>query len=329
MTAQSPELDATLSAEMAALLEQLARELGPVPDPTLLPPAEGRAMTEEGNRRWNTDLPPMAAVSEITIPADPALSSAPCRIKVLVPPNAGSGAILFAHGGGFALCSPESHERCARVLACDSGLPVLLPDYRLAPEHPFPAGLMDVIASLRAVQERPEDFGLTPGPLLVAGDSAGANLVLAAMLHEQEQGRPLPAGGLFFYGVFAADHDTPSHRFFAQGPGLTTAKMQRYWDWYLPDHAARDNVLASPLRADDAALAGLPPLFLLAAGIDPLLSDTLSLSARLETLGRKDPLTVVPGVIHGFLQMTHSLAAARQSLAAAGEAARQMRRATD
>ena len=129
---------------------------------------------------------------------------------------------------------------------------------------------------------------------------------------------------LLFYGAFGADFTTQSYGQFAEGPGLTRGKMQRYWDWYCADEDARRNPLAAPLHADDNVLRALPPLYLLAAGIDPLLSDTLLFADRLKAVGRNDPLTVVPGVTHGFLQNTNELAAAREALAAAGEAARGM-----
>jgi acetyl esterase len=309
---------------MEALLLRVAAEDGPQPDPTLLPPAEGRALAARANARWNVDLPPMGTVGETRVPVDLTLGSAECRVRVLIPEAPAAGALLFVHGGGFAFCSAETHERCARLLARDSGLPVLVPDYRLAPENPYPAGLLDVIACLRALAAAPARFGVTAGPIVAAGDSAGANLVLAAMLHEQRRGRPLPDAGLLFYGVYAADHGTPSHRRFAEGPGLTTAKMQRYWDWYVPEMTVRKDPLAAPLLATDAELRALPPLYLMAAGIDPLLSDTLALSRRLAALGRGDPLTVVPGVVHGFLQMSTSLEAARDAIAEAGAAARRL-----
>ncbi|MCB8822214.1 alpha/beta hydrolase [Microvirga rosea] len=313
-----------LTPEMAALMAQVERESGPQPDPTLLSAAEGRALSAKNNLRWNVELPEMADVRECVVPADPDLGSGSCRVRVLIPEGRLPGALLYVHGGGFAFCSPDTHERCARVLAIESGLPVLLPDYRLAPEHPFPAGLMDTVACVRALEANPEAFGLDRGPLLVSGDSAGANLALAAIVHEHRAGRVLPQGALLAYGVFSADHDTPSHRQFADGPGLTTGKMRRYWDWYVPDENGRNDPLAAPLQASDAELAALPPLWLMAAGIDPLLSDTLNLARRLEGLGRKDPVAIVPGVVHGFLQMSVALEAARLALAEAGAAARKL-----
>ncbi len=323
-SADEPRFARDLVPELAAHNERLAADgVGGV-DATLLPPAQGRAFVSEDNRRNNRDLPPLAFQDEVVLPADPALGAAATRLLVIAPPGETHGTLLFVHGGGFAFCTPETHLRCAAVLAHEAGMTVVLPDYRLAPEHPFPAGLMDSVAALRAVTDRPGDVGLDPGPVVVAGDSAGANLALAAMLHEQAAGRALPAGALLFYGVFGADFETPSYRFFADGPGLTRAKMQRYWDWYLADPAARADPLAAPLAASDAALAALPPLSFTTAGIDPLLSDTLLLVERLRGLGRSDPLDPVEGVTHGFLQLSLVLREARAALARAGRAARGM-----
>jgi acetyl esterase len=203
-------------------------------------------------------------------------------------------------------------------------LPVLLPEYRLAPEHPYPAGLMDVIATIRRAFVASAPFGVVAGPLIVSGDSAGANLALAALLHEEKNGRQPVDGALLFYGTYAGDFRTESYRDFENGPGLTTAKMQRYWHWYVGDRDASADPLACPLLASDEALAALPPLHLMAAGIDPLLSDSIALHERLKHLGREETLTVVPGVTHGFLQNTLDLAAAREALRAAGSDARRM-----
>lgn len=318
------DMSGELSAETVALNQKVLAELGTLPDPTTLPPREGRAQSESASIRNNVNLPDMHSVGEVWIDEDVALGSARCRLKVLVPPNAGAGAILFVHGGGFAFCSPETHERCARVLAIESGMPVVLPDYSLAPEDPFPAGLKDVVSALRSLFPATTAMGVVPGPLLISGDSAGANLALAAMLHEQAAGRPLPDGGLLFYGNYARAFETPSYIRFADGPGLTRAKMQRYWGFYAGTQAIETDPLACPLTASDAALAALPPLYLMAAAVDPLLSDTIELGARLRAIGRNDPLHIIQGVMHGFLQNTNELSAAREALAAAGHAARRL-----
>ncbi|HSI40224.1 MAG TPA: alpha/beta hydrolase [Xanthobacteraceae bacterium] len=324
MTAEDPGL---LADEMRALLDKVAAETGPMPDPTLLPAAEGRALAERSNRRWNVNLPDMAAERDVWIAADAGLGSSACRLRILTPRQAQQGVILFVHGGGFAFCSPQTHERCARVLADEARMSIALPDYRLAPENPFPAGLLDTVACLRALLAGAVE-GLDPAPVLVAGDSAGANLALAAMLHEHGADRALPDGALLFYGNYTADLSGRSYERFADGPGLTTARMARYWNWYASGRDLAGDPLACPLAADDAALAALPPLHLVAAGVDPLFSDTVALDARLRALGRTDRFDVVPGVIHGFLQNTNELAAAREALKAAGAIARTIKNQT-
>ncbi|WP_225769898.1 alpha/beta hydrolase fold domain-containing protein [Inquilinus sp. Marseille-Q2685] len=302
--------------EMAAIMARLAAEDGHLPDPTTLPPAEGRAQAEAGNVRWNRDLPPMET-AELTLPG-----GAGPRAARLFRPASAHGAILYIHGGGWAFCSLDTHDRAMRCLAEATGMAVIGIDYRLAPEHPYPAGLDDAAAAWRALPEVLARHGIA-GPAGVSGDSAGANLALALMLREQESGRMLPGFGLLFYGVYAVDHDTESHRRFGPGGyGLTTAKMIRYRDWYAPDPASWGEPPVSPLTASNAALRTLPPLYLNAAGLDPLLSDTLMLGERLRALGRADPVRVHRGVIHGFMQMTTALAEARTAFAEAGAWAR-------
>jgi acetyl esterase len=313
-----------LSPDLAELNARLAAEGYAPPDGTLMPPAEGRAAAAAAARRWNVPMPDLDARFDVVVPADPVLGSAPVRCLVLVPPGPRRGILYFVHGGGFAFCSPETHARAAALQGIAAGMTVVLPDYRLAPEHPYPAGLMDTVAVLRALLSDPARLGIEPGPVVASGDSAGANLALCALLHEQGREAAPVAGAVLFYGVFGADFGTGSYEVFHDGPGLTRPKMQRYWDWYVPDPARRADPLAAPILASDAALAALPPLHLAAAGVDPLLSDTLGLAARLQALGRDDPCTVVPGVTHGFLQLSGELAAARETLAAAGRAARRM-----
>lgn len=307
---------AEMTPEMAAIAARLAREDAHLPDPTTLPPATARQQIEGINARWNTDLPVMASVDETRVPtADGTFSAA----RIYTPPDAGPGAIIYVHGGGFAFCSPDTHERAMRCLAIDCALPVIGIRYALAPENPFANGLNDVAAAWQAIGSAPAHYGITDGPIGVAGDSAGANLALALMLLQIRSDGALPDFGLLFYGVYGCDFDTPSYRARATGFGLTRQRMQQYWDWYCPDPARRTDPLAAPLAADDGDLQRLPPLFLNAAGLDPLLDDSRTLHARLTGLGRADPLVIHQGVIHGFMQMTHSLAEARDAFRQAGD----------
>lgn len=295
------------SATMQTVLDRLLAEDGGLTDPTTLPPQTGRALAAMTHQRWNDNLPPMAEARSLLHGGLPA--------RWLVPPqDNGHEAILFVHGGGWAFCSTLTHEGMARRLAQTCACPVLSLEYRLAPEHPYPAGLEDV---LTAWQARP------PGRRWsIAGDSAGANLCLAAMLRLIAKDAPLPAQALLFYGVYGTDFDTPSYRDHADAPGLSRAKMIRFWDWYAPPET-RDTPWLAPLAAGDAALSRLPPLYLNAAEIDPLRSETEALAARLQALGRTDTFDLVPGVIHGFMQMGNSLDEAQQAFARLGAIFRQ------
>ena len=302
------------SPEMAAILARLAEEDAGLPDPTLLPAAEGRAQAAWSNRRWNRDLPQMARVTEAVVQGP----GGPLACRILQPRGIPRGTILYLHGGGWAFCDRDTHDRATRLLAQEAGAVVVSAEYRLAPEHPFPAGLQDAAAIWAALSAGQPPFEGLRRPLALSGDSAGANIALGLLL---DRATPQADCALLFYGVYGADFTTPSYSAFAEGPGLTRAKMQRYWDWYAPAGLRADSRLC-PLMAPDAALAALPPLYLNAAEIDPLRSDTERLYARLMALGRADRFRLHGGVVHGFMQMSLELEEARRALADAGAAFR-------
>ncbi|MEM9222700.1 MAG: alpha/beta hydrolase [Pseudomonadota bacterium] len=291
--------------EMAALLERLAAEDGHLPDPTTLPAAEGRAQSETLTQRWNVDLPPMADVQKLPLGlAQPG--------RLLVPHNdEGLGALLYIHGGGWAFGSATTHERLARCLAVAAAAPVAVFSYRLAPENPYPAGLDDCRTAWNAFRD------LMGRPALaLAGDSAGANLALATMLAAQPDAQPTTA--LLFYGVYGNSFETPSYEAFDNAPVLTRSKMERFFDWYVAKELRHDPLVA-PLLATDEALASLPPLFISAAGIDPLRSESEALYQRLLSLGRRDSFHMHEGVVHGFLQMSSVLQEANRAIDLAGQ----------
>lgn len=304
------------AASLLALTAKLGSS-GPQVDPTTLPAAEGRALAANRAKIWNTDLPPMQRRALVVPPAR--ANAAPCRVVVLTPERAAPGAILMIPGGGFAFGAPETDEHAGRCLAQDAGMTVVLPDYRKAPEDPFPAGLNDVASVYLTLATHPETIGCAAGPVVVGGDSAGANLAIATLLLEQQT----PAAGLLlYYGMFAPGRQRASHLRFADYPGFTAGKLQRYTEWYLPNPARRSDPLAAPLLADDAALDALPPVHILGAETDPLLSDSLALWRRLLTLRHSVRLDVAPGMPHGFLQMSQHLQDARQALTLCGRVAR-------
>ncbi|QDY68225.1 alpha/beta hydrolase [Qingshengfaniella alkalisoli] len=291
------------TANMKRVLDRLAVEDKGLADPTTLAPGAGRALAALTNMRWNDDLPDVAEARTVMI--------SDMSARYVVPKNdAGTDAILHVHGGGFSFCSAATHEGAARRLAIACRAPVLTIDYRLAPEQPYPAGMNDILDawSARAPDRR----------WSIAGDSAGANLALCAMLRLINEGAELPAQALLFYGVYGADFNTPSYVAHADGPGLTREKMQRYWDWYTPADTRNVETVA-PLHASDAQLRALPPLYLNAAGLDPLRSESETLAGRLHALGRADPFDLIDGVVHGFMQMGSVLPEARHAFEKAGE----------
>lgn len=298
------------SPDMEAVWQWLAEQDAQVPDWVTLPPGEARALHDGLNARWNTLLPDMASATATRLPGD-------IQAELLEPRGAQPGCLLFLHGGGWSFGSLSTYARFARLLAEETRTRVLALEYRLAPEHPFPAGFEDCRAAWQWLAERAHEPAFD-GPLAVAGDSAGANLALAVTLDAIAAERRKPDLALLFYGAYAAGVDSPSMRRFADGFGLTRAGMARFWDWYVPSgDPARADPRVSPLHAPDAAIARLPPVFLNAAGLDPLLCDTVDLARRLDAAGVPHRLAIHEGVHHGFMQMSLRLPEARAAIRAA------------
>lgn len=280
---------------------------------------EVRIADEKIHSVWNMELQDVGEVCHITIPGKKELKAKDCEAVIFRPKQEGKGFIFYVHGGGWSLCNLKTHEGLMRALANACGKTLIGVHYRLAPENPFPAGLKDVVSAYRTVLESPRKFGLPEGPIVIAGDSAGANLSLAVMLHEIQAEQPLPAGAVLFYGCYGLDFTTPSYRQYAEGHLLTTPIMRQLWKWYLPDSRDHDNPLAVPLKATDELLEALPALFFCVAEIDPLASDSFLLKDRLDKLGRSDVIWVEEGVVHGYLEMVFQLEASRRTHKKAGE----------
>lgn len=300
-----------LDPHMAPILQRL--RAAPAVDYQTMPMAKARQIFEDNARPWTEPKLTLARVDELTIPG----AAGPLRARLYHPRGEERRPlIVFAHGGGWTFGSVDSHDGSMRHLAHFSDCAVLGFDYRLAPEHPFPAGLDDTIAALRFAADGGLGAGVDAGRLAVAGDSAGANLALAAVLSAKQSGPDIRTAALF-YGCYAPIFDTPSHKNCGDGSYmLGTESMRWYWRNFLGREPDTTTSLAAPLRAD---LAGLPALYLNAAGLDPLLDDTYLLSQRLTQAGVRHRLDVFPGVIHGFLRMMRELPAARDALQAAGQ----------
>jgi len=303
--------DVAVDPDMAPILE--AMRAAPQVDYAAMPIAEARAAFDRGAAPWRAFAPDIAAVEDLTLPG----AAGPIRARLYRPASGVLPLIVFLHGGGWTFGSLDTHENETRHLARASGAAVLAIDYRLAPEHPFPAPLDDVLSAIAAVRAGILGSAIDPTRFALAGDSAGANLALGALLALRDAGNETARGAVLYYGCFAPIFGTESHRRWGDGNfGLSSARMRWYWRNFLGGVLENAPLLATPLDAD---LKNLPPLHLVGAGLDPLHDDTLLLAERLRRDGVAHAVNVVPGVTHGFLRHAGRIVAARHSLDAAGQ----------
>jgi len=220
-------------------------------------------------------------------------------VRVYTPAGTGPFPVLvYFHGGGWVICNLDTHDRACRLLTTTVGCIVVSVDYRLAPEHPFPAAAEDCYAAAKYVASHAAEFGGDPARVAIGGDSAGGNLTAVVAQMARNKGGPKLVHQLLIYPVTDAAMDTTSYRENAEGYFLTTEMMAWFWNHYVPSKADRSSPYASPLRASD--LTGLPPATVLTAEFDPLRDEGEAYAARLHDA--KVPVTAVryDGMIHGF-----------------------------
>jgi acetyl esterase len=224
--------------------------------------------------------------------------------------------LVYFHGGGFVLCDLDTHDGTCRSLANGAGCTVVSVDYRLAPEHRFPAAPEDCYAATRWVAERgASELGVDTSRLAIGGDSAGGNLTAVVAQMARDRRGPKLAYQLLIYPVTDARFDTPSYRDNAEGYFLTTSAMKWFWKQYLADAAEADNPYASPLRAKD--LGGLPPGLCITAEFDPLRDEGEAYAAKLRKAGVPVATSRYDGMFHGFFGMGALLDKGKQAVAEA------------
>ncbi len=250
-----------IDPQIQVLLDRAAS----LPATHTLPVAEARRQMEA---RTAALAPPatVGAVAERRIDGP----AGPIRLRIYTPASAGPWPLLvFFHGSGFVLCSLDTHDGMCRNLCAGSDCIVVSVDYRLAPEHKFPAALDDCTDAARWAIAHAREFGADATRTVLAGDSAGGNLAAAAALRLRDEKGPPLAGQLLIYPV--TDYHTPGTPSYAQnadGYGLTRATMEWFWGHYLADPAGAANPYAAPLKASD--LRRLPPALVQTAEYDPL-----------------------------------------------------------
>jgi acetyl esterase len=216
--------------------------------------------------------------------------------------------VVYLHGGGWVAGSVETVDAVCRWLAVRSGCAVLSVDYRLAPEHPWPAAVQDVDAVLDGIGREGAAAGLEAARVAVAGDSAGGTLAAVAARRSRAAGRALAYQVLVCPAIDAA-MDTPSYVEHAVGMGLDAAEMAEAWATYVPYPAHRQDPDAAPGSAAD--LAGLPPALVLTAGYDVLRDEGEAYADRLAAAGVPTTLVRYPGMVHGFFRKLALFDAAR------------------
>jgi acetyl esterase len=303
----------TLDPDAAAVFRAF-QEAGRPPYETVSP-AEARELYLKGRFVSNPEPPELASVEPLTIPSPagsiPARVYTPTRLRKV---NGLAPGLVFFHGGGWVIGDLDSHDVVCRKLADEGELMVVSVDYRLAPEHKFPAAVDDAIASTKWIAENAKQVGIDASRLMIGGDSAGGNLAAVVAIAARDGNGPDIAGQLLIYPAidFALTH--PSHREPETSILLTHSVILWFRDHYLSGAADVHDWRASPARAK--TLIGLPPAYVLTAGADPLRDEGDEYAHRLKEAGVAVTHRTFPGQFHGFFTMGKLL---QQANVAAGE----------
>jgi acetyl esterase len=297
-----------VSPEVQTILDLLPKDS---PGLEAFAPAEARALYRE---MALLTAPPRRDAEQRNIPG-PAGEMA---VRVYRPGGTPVGTLVWFHGGGFVIGDLDTAERAAASLADASGSVVVSVDYRLAPEHPFPAAAEDCYAALCWVADNAARLGGSADRVAVGGDSAGGNLAAVTALMARDRGGPAVTFQLLVYPVIDAAMDSPSYQANAEGYLLTARTMRWFWQCYLRSPGDVSSPLASPIRAVD--LSGLAPALVITAEYDPLRDEGEAYGARLAAAGVPTTVSRYDGQIHGFFAQAEYGTGGPAALAEAAEA---------
>jgi acetyl esterase len=298
----------TLDPDASAVFQAMKEANRPTYD--TVPPAEAREMSRQTRAAVQPDPPQMASIENLGVPASH--GAIPVRIyKPLTLPKTGlAPGLVFYHGGGWVIGDLESHDVLCRQIATAAGTIIAAVDYRLAPEHKFPAAVDDAIEATKWVAANAAKLGIDAGRLFVGGDSAGGSLAAVVAMHARDQGEPRIKGQVLVYPVTDLAMTHASHRDPATGVLLTHVLMRWFRDHYLAEPAQIDDWRASPLRM--ANLKGLPPAFVSTVGADPLHDEGDEFATRLQHAGVAVTRRDYPGQFHAFITMGRILPKANE-----------------
>ena len=305
-----------LDIKLKAMLDQMAA-VG-APDIGDLPPDLGRPLYREILTAG--DLPPADVQTEDRSIPGPA-GTLPVRVYTPRGETAGArGLVLYCHGGGFVLGDLSTYDSVCRTICQDSGCVVVSVDYRLAPEHPFPAAVEDCHGALDWVATHAAELGGDARRIAVCGDSAGGNLTAVLALLAREKGPGIRYQVLIYPVTTAMPGDLPSHKTFGKGTILSLKAMQAFTTHYFGTSGRAPDFRGAPLLADD--LSGLPPALILVGGYDALRDDGIAYAERLIEAGVEATLVEYPGLSHGFINMAATLSGGRLALDQVGASLR-------
>jgi acetyl esterase len=307
-----------LDPQPRAILGQLAA-LGGTPIEQMTP-AEARAERDRTAPARAAIAAPFREVARVQDRAIPG-PGGPIRVRVYWPEHrADLPVLVYFHGGGWVFGNIDSVDRTCRVLSDSGGCIVVNVEYRLAPEHKFPAAAEDAYAVVNYIASYAQEFACDGRRIAVGGDSAGGNLAAAACLMARDRGGPGIAFQLLVYPLTDYDDDRPSLHEYAEGHLLTRAAIRYFWDHYVSSPEEGRHPYASPLHA--ASLESLPPALVITAECDPLRDQGEAYARRLEQSGVPVTLRRYEGAIHVFFHMSAVLDSGKQALAEAGAALR-------
>jgi acetyl esterase len=266
---------------------------------------------------------PVGAVRDLEVPG----ADGPLRARHFAPDEIGGPhpLLLYLHGGGFVIGDLEVFDEPCRVLCRHAGVHVVAVEYRLAPEHPFPAAAHDAVAALDWAIEHAEDLGADPARVAVGGDSAGGNLAALAARRASRR----PALQLLIYPAADATSDRPSHKLFAEGFYLTDADRRWYHEHYFSGPGGPDTDEAREMSLFEGDLAELPQALVITAAFDPIRDEGEAYAEALRAAGTPVILRRFNGLIHGFINMAGISPACRDALVEIAGALRGLLRASD
>jgi len=300
--------------QMQEVIERVARSV--LPQFYTVSAEEARRLYKETRAVLSPPVPPVGTVRELA--ASGQAGPIPLRLYrgLGTAADAPLPALVYLHGGGWTIGDLDTHDIVCRTLANNAACAVIAADYRMGPEHRFPAAVEDCIAATRWVAQQASALGVDATRIAVGGDSAGGNLAAVVAIALRDAGGPPLAFQALVYPATDQRMDTATHAKFGEGYLLTRNNMLWFRDNYL-DPRDYDDWRASPLRAAD--LARLPPAHIITAGYDPLLDEGRAYSDRLVAAGVPVLYECFEGMAHGFLTMGGVVAAANHALYRLGQ----------